>query len=190
MDDNMKAKFILGMFSLVSSFTVMADQSFFCPAHSRYINLGMTPDEVIAACGQPLSQQDSKDPVFQKVPVQQLFFNNQGTGSSFYGVWNVSTGNTGAQLQVDVLDNKVKAIKINGSSSNAFSICRGANIQIGDPVGKVYSSCGNPSITNNTFTNIPIQSAQKPVIWVYQIGQYQAPMTLTFVNGKLQSINN
>lgn len=185
----MKLKLAVGLFSLTASFSLMADQSFYCPQNHGYINLGMTPDQVIAACGQPASQQDSQDPVYQKVPVQQLFYNNQGTGSAFYGTWNLSTGNDGAQLQVDVLNNKVKAIKVNGSESNAFSICKGANIQVGDPVGKVYGACGSPSITNSTYTNVPIQSAQKPVIWVYQPGQYQPSVTLTFVNGKLQSIN-
>ena len=63
------------------------------------------------------------------------------------------TGNGGARLQVDIVDHKVKAIKINGSDSNAFSICRGANIQVGDPVGKVYGACGSPSIVNNTYIN-------------------------------------
>jgi len=186
----MNAKFIFGILSLTASFAVIADQSYYCPQNHGYINLGMTPDQVMAACGQPISQQDSKDPVYQKIPVQQLFFNNQGTSSAFYGVWNVSTGNNGAQLQVDVVDNKVKAIKVNGSDSNAFSICRGANIQVGDPVGKVYGACGNPSIANTTFANVPVQTVQKPVIWIYKPGQYQAPVTLTFVNGKLQSINN
>ncbi|RUR09165.1 DUF2845 domain-containing protein [Legionella sp. km772] len=186
----MNTKFILGLFTLTAPFTVIADQSYYCPENHGYINLGMTPAQVMAACGQPLSQQESKEPIYQKIPVQQLFYNNQGTSSAFYGVWNVSTGNNGAQLQVDVLNNKVQAIKVNGSDSNAFSICRGANIQVGDPVGKVYSACGNPSITNSTYTNVPIQSAQKPVIWTYKPSQYQPSITLTFVDGKLQSINN
>lgn len=186
----MNTKLIVGLFSLSASFTAAAVQSYYCPEKHGYINLGMTQDQVIASCGMPMSQQDSKEPFFQKVPVQQLFYNNQGTNSSFYGVWNISTGQRGAQVQVDVLDNKVQAIKINGSDSNAFSICRGASIQVGDPVGKVYSACGNPTIVNTTFTKIPVQSDKKPVIWTYRANQYQAPVSLTFVNGQLQSINN
>ena len=70
----MNAKFIFGILSLTASFAVIADQSYYCPQNHGYINLGMTPDQVMAACGQPISQQDSKDPVYQKIPVhlQQL----------------------------------------------------------------------------------------------------------------------
>ena len=166
-----------------------AGQALYCPQNQGYINIGMTPDQVIAACGNPLSQQDSNNPVIQQVPVQQLMFNNKGGNSAFYGVWNMPTGTSGAQLEVDVIDNKVNSIKLNGSDSNAFSICNGANIQVGDPVGKVYGACGSPSVVNNTYINQVVPTAQKPVIWIYQLGQYQPPVTLTFVNGKLQSIN-
>ncbi len=185
----MNSKLTLSIFSLAASFTVIADQAYYCPQNHQYINIGMTPNQVIAACGQPISQQNSQQPVFQKVPVQQLFYNNVGTSSGFYGVWNLKTGNSGAQLQIDILNNKVQAIKLNGSSSNAASICKGANIQVGDPAGKVFSACGSPSITNSTYTNVPILSAQKPVIWIYQPGQYQPSISLTFIDGKLQSIN-
>lgn len=173
------------------SINVMAaTQSYYCPENHGYINLGMTPDQVIAACGQPLSQQDSNQPIMQQVPVQQLMYNNMGSPKVFYGVWAIPTGtNSGAQLQVNIVDKKVKSVNINGSSSNAFSVCGGVSIQIGDPVSKVYGACGNPSVVNNTFINQPLQSNTKPQIWIYQPGQYQSPITLTFVNGKLQSID-
>jgi hypothetical protein len=186
----MKLQCTISLLSLAASFTVMASQSVYCPQNHGYIRLGMTPDQVIAACGQPSSQQDSNQPVYQQIPVQQLVYNNQGTSSAFYGVWNLPTGTGGAQLQVDVMNNKVQAIKLNGSDNNAFSICGGASIQVGDPVSKVYGACGSPSITNNTFTKIAVPTQQKPVIWIYQPGQYQPSISLTFVNGKLQSINN
>lgn len=190
MDEIMKRQLTLGMVSLVASWSLFADQSYYCPQNHAYINVGMTADQVVAACGEPTSQQQSNKPFEQKVPVQQLFFNNVGTSTAFYGVWNIQTGNGGAQLQVDVVDNKVKAIKLNGSDSNAMSICGGRPIQVGDPVGRVYGACGTPSASNNTYTMVPIQSGAKPIIWTYQPGQYQPSVSLTFVNGKLQSINN
>lgn len=186
----MNLQLTLGVVSLVVSSATYAEQSIYCPQNHAYINVGMTADQVIAACGQPLSQQKSNQPIEQKIPVQQLFYNNKGTSTAFYGVWNLPTGNGGAQLQVDVIDNKVKAIKINGSDNNAMSICGGPPIQEGDPVAKVYSSCGNPSATNNTFTKVPVQTDEKPMIWIYQTSPYEPSMSLTFVNGKLQSINN
>lgn len=185
-----KCGYISAIASLVFSFNTFAAQSFYCPQNHGYINIGMTPDQVIAACGQPLSKQQANSPVMQKVPVQQLVFNDAGAPKAFYGVWALPKGiNSGAQLEVDIVDNKVKTIRINGSTSNAFSVCGGVSIQIGDPAGKVYGACGTPSVTNNTFINQPVLSNQRPEIWIYQPGQYQAPINLTFVNGKLQSID-
>lgn len=179
---------IIGLMALsCNGFTA---QSLYCPQKAGYINVGMTPEQVTAACGEPLSKQESNNPVMQKVPVQQLFFNNQGSSTAFYGVWSLPVGtNSGTQLQVDVIDNKVYGVKLNGSDTNAFSICGGTSIQVGDPVGKVFGSCGNPSLVNNTYINQPVATAQKPQIWIYQPGQYQPPVTLTFVDGKLQSID-
>lgn len=177
----------LGFF--IIPFCLFADtQSYYCPQNHAYINLGMTPDEVIAACGQPISQQDSNQPLLQKVPVQQLIYNNMGTSTAFYGVWNLPTGNGGVSLEVDIVNQKVRSIKLNGSDSNAVSVCQGANIQMGDPVQKVYYSCGNPSIVNNSFINEVVPTAEKPKIWVYQPGEYQPSVSMIFVNGRLQSI--
>ncbi len=177
----------------IASFSLSAlagVQAYYCPQNHRYINLGMTPDEVTAACGQPLSQQDSTHPIVQRVPVQQLIYNNAGSPTAFYGAWELPTGvTTGAALQVNIVDNKVKSININGSGTNAFSICGGRSIEVGDPASKVYSSCGSPTVVNNSFINQPIQSNKKPQIWIYQPGEFQSPVTLTFVNGKLQSID-
>lgn len=185
----MKLKLMTSSILFILPLSLFGDQSLYCPQNHAYINIGMTPDQVIAACGQPLSQQDSNQPVLQKIPVQQLIYNNKGTDTAFYGVWNIPTGSGGAQLEVDVVDKQVRGVKINGSDNNAFSICGGLSIQIGDPVGKVYGSCGSPSIVNNTYVNQIVPSTEKPKIWIYQPGQYQPPVTLTFINGKLQSIN-
>lgn len=175
---------------VILPFSLFADtQSLYCPQNHGYINIGMTPDQVISACGQPLSQQDSNEPITQKIPVQQLIYNNKGTSTAFYGVWNMPTGNGGVQLQIDIMNKKVRGIKINSSDSNAASVCNGNSIQVGDPIEKVYYSCGSPSLTNNTYINEVVPTADKPKVWIYQPGEYQPQVTLTFVNGKLQSIN-
>lgn len=179
----------IGSGLLLLPFSLFADtQSYYCPQNHAYINLGMTPDEVIAACGQPISQQESNQPLQQKIPMQQLIYNNLGTSTAFYGVWNIPTGSGGVSLEINVVNQKVHSIKLNGSGSNAVSVCQGSNIQPGDSVQKVYSSCGSPSTVNNTFINEIVPTAEKPVIWIYQPGQYQPSVSMTFVNGKLQSI--
>lgn len=191
--DNLMTKRLVAALSIASlgiSLSAFATDSMYCPQNHAFINLGMTADQVLAACGQPLARVQSNTPFMQKVPVLQLMYNNQGSQSAFYGVWSLPVGvNSGAQLQVDIIDNKVSSVSINGNGTNAFSICNGAMIQVGDSVNKVYSNCGNPSLVNNTFINQPIQSNQKPEIWTFQTDQFQTPFRLTFVNGKLQSID-
>lgn len=186
----MKVQLIAGSLFLMLPLSLFATDSYYCPQNSQYIHVGMTQDQVIAACGQPLGRQESNQPATQKVAVEQLIYNNMGTSTGFYGVWNIPTGTGGAQLQIDIIHGKVSSVKINGSSNNASSICRRGSIEIGDPSGKVYSACGNPSAVNNTYIRQPIPHATKPVVWIYQPGEYQSPISLTFVNGKLQSIND
>lgn len=190
MDEAMKFKLMTSLIFSILPFNLMAADSYYCPQNHAYINIGMTTDQVISACGEPVSKQNSNQPLLQKIPVQQLMYNNMGTSSAFYGVWNVPTGSGGVQLQVDVVNNLVKGVRINGGDSNAFSVCSGANIQVGDPVSKVYNSCGSPDVVNNTFINQVVPTETKPQVWVYQPGQFQPSISLTFVDGKLQSIGN
>ena len=178
-------------------------ESVYCPQKAGYINVGMTQDQVIAACGTPISRQDSDKPAMQKVPVQQIYYNTEGQATAFYGVWAIpggygnygsfqpfqaNNGGGGVQLEVDISNGVVKAAKLNGADTNAFSVCNNTSITVGDPVGKVYNACGNPSLMNNTFINVQIKTNHKPQVWIYQMGQYQSPMTLTFVDGILFSI--
>lgn len=190
---------------LISGFSCAAfatPQSVYCPQKSGYINIGMTPDQVIAACGQPISQQQSTEPAMEQVPIKQVFFNNQGQSTAFYGVWAIpggsgnygeylpfgtKNGGTGSQLEIDIANNQVHSVKLNGSDTNAVSVCGGVNINVGDPANKI-SACGTPNLVNTTYINVPIPGGQKPIIWIYQMGQSEKPLTLTFVNGQLQSI--
>lgn len=194
----MDCRLLLLSFFVTSA--VYAADAVYCPQNHGYIHIGMTQDQVIAACGQPLSQQTSNKPVMQKIPVQQLFYSNAGGPTAFYGVWKLPIGNSnyddapfrgtaaGIQLQIDIVNNAVRSIIVNGSSSNALSAC-GSNLQIGDPVGKVYGACGSPATTNSTFIEQPVPGQSKPQVWTYQADQYSRPFTLTFVDGQLQSID-
>ena len=77
---------------------------------------------------------------------------------------------------------------MNGSSTNAMSVCNGVGIQAGDTINKVYSACGTPGMISDSFVNQIVPSNARPEIWIYQLDRYHQPMSLTFVNGKLQSI--
>ncbi|KTC65421.1 Protein of uncharacterised function (DUF2845) (plasmid) [Legionella adelaidensis] len=169
--------------------------SFYCPQHSAFINIGMTQDQVVAACGVPLSKQASNAPVTQRVPVKQLIYTTLNQGAVYpgldniYNMWSIPSGQTGVNVEVDIIDNKVANVRINGSSSNAVSLCGGTNIEIGSAENLVYQACGNPTMVNNTYINQPVPSNSKPEVWVYQVDQFHSPYSLTFVNGKLESID-
>lgn len=185
----MKVRLISCLALVAISPFLQADDSLYCPQNHAYISVGMSTDQVISACGEPVSKKESDLPLIQKVPVQQLIYNHKGTSTGFYGVWNIPTGNGGTSLKIDIVNNKVKSIQLDGSDSNAVSICGSTSIQEGDAVGKVYGACGNPSLVNSSFLKEAVPTASKPQIWIYQPGQYQQPVNLTFVDGKLQSIN-
>lgn len=185
----MKLKIIPSLLLAALPLTLYSAESLYCPQNGGTVMLGMNMDQVLAACGKPASMQDSQEPIYRKVPVRQLVYNNQGTDTAFYGPWTIPTRETGSQLEVDVIDNKVKAVRVNGGDLNAFTLCDEVPIQIDDPVGKVYSACGSPSLVNDTFINMPIPSESKPQIWIYQVTPYQPAIVLTFIDGKLQSIN-
>lgn len=184
----------LGM-TLVPFAAAIADP-IYCPQHSSYINIGMTQAEVLSACGDPISKEQPNTPIMKKVPAQQLIYSQLNPGayyigetSAFYTQWSIPSGTSGINLTIQVVNNKVSSVNINGTNTNAASLCDGYTIQIGDDVSKVYTACGSPQVVNNSYVNQAIPTNTKPEIWIYQFNQYQPPINLTFVNGKLQSID-
>lgn len=185
--------------ALLFPLTAFSADSLFCPQHYGTITLGMSAEQVIAACGQPASKQASSQPVFRQIPMTEYFFNNEGTpvasvapgtsSGTYYGLWSNPTALSGATLQINAIDNKIHSIQINGDEENAASICGGISLNIGDPVSKAVNACGTPLLTNKTFLKQEVDTEQPPEIWIYQMGQYQPTARLTFIAGKLQSIN-
>jgi len=172
-----------------------AADSIYCPQNSGYINTGMTIDQVISACGQPTSVTQSKQAAVQRFAVTQLIYTNLDKGAMYsgynstYQIWSLPSGSTQMQMQVNVMNNKVSSISINGNNSNASTLCKGQSIQIGSDPNEVYSACGSPTQVNQTYIEQPVPGNPKPQTWVYNGGPYQPSITLTFINGILQSIN-
>ncbi len=196
LDILMKSKILITFgFSLFASASALAG-SLYCPQNAGYITTGMTQDQVLAACGPPLAKQQSNAAVTEKIPVKQLLYTSINTGSfypglnsAYYNQWSLPSGSTGLGIEVDVVNDKVSAVNINGTATNAMSVCGGSSIQIGSSVNQVYAACGTPTMINNSFINQAIPNNSKPEVWIYQVNQYQSPISLTFINGKLQSIN-
>ena len=192
----MKSRYFLLWVGLLLLCTECMAQGVYCPQNARFISVGMTQEEVIAACGQPLSKIESNMPATQKIPVQELIYTALNTGSvypglnaAYYTQWSLPSGSSGINLKIDIINDKVTGVTVNGTSTNSMSMCGGSGIQSGDSVTKVYNACGTPTIINQSYINQVIPSKGKPVLWVYQLNQYQSPISLTFIDGKLQSIN-
>lgn len=191
----MMLKYFLALTTVVFS-TALFASSFYCPQRTGYINTGMTQDQVLAACGEPSSRQTGGNVVAKQVPVKVLIYSNinqqpvsyEPALGTVYQMWNLPSGSPAVDLQVYIIDNRVSSITLNGSNTNAMSACPGAVFQVGDDMNKVFAACGAPSLINNTYINQAIPKDQNPEIWVYTL-PYQPPVTLTFVNGQLQSIN-
>lgn len=177
------------------SMTATAADSMYCPQKQGYITVGMTQNQVINACGQPAMKRTSNNPVMKNTPVTQLIYSTLNRGAVYpgwtnvYNMWSLPSGSNGVTLQINIIDQKVADINLNGNTTNAISICRGTSIQKGDNVNKVYSLCGSPSLSNNTYISTPVPESEAPEVWMYQVNEYEAPFSLTFINGTLQSIN-
>ncbi len=190
----MKSHIVVALTMSLSPLLANAAQSMYCPGNHTYINTGMTAAEVLSACGEPISKNQSNHPVVERIPVTQLIYTTLNQGAIYQGLtpvytmFSIGSGSQGISLSIDIINNKVQGMSINGSSSNASTLCQGVTLQKGDDISQVYSACGSPSMVNNTYINKAVPSTAKPEVWIYQIDQYQPLFSLTFVNGQLQSI--
>ena len=171
--------------------------SVYCPSGHDFIHVGMPESEVIGACGQPNSKEQSNQQATRKVPVKQLIYTSlaslnpyPGLQNAVFNQWSIPSGiDSFFTLHVSIINHKVSSISLNGTQNNAMSICGGNSIQVGDDESQVYAQCGSPNATNNTYINQQIPGNTKPETWIYQVDPYQPSITLTFVNGSLESIN-
>lgn len=175
--------------------TSWAKDTIYCPQRHGYIKLGMTKQEVVSACGEPLSKQESDQPATTRVPVKQLIFTRLNQGSVYptlnpiFEAWSLPSGTGDVRLEVDIVNNKVSAIRLNGSDTNAISICQNGTFNVGDDESKVYNACGSAEFINETYTDQMLPGDDRSTVWIYEINAYEPPVSLTFVDGKLQSIN-
>ncbi len=172
----------------------------FCPQKSGYIDVGMTEEQVINACGEPLAKERPNKPITQKVPALQLIYTALNSGAyytgqtaAYYTQWSLPSGTSGVNVVIEVINNKVSSVTMNGSGIKSLSICNGngsgRGVNVGDDVSVVYMDCGSPQLSNTTYVEQTIKTDKKPVVWIYQIDEFHDPMSLTFVNDKLQSID-
>ena len=189
-------KYWFALTSIVLSTVVDAADSFYCPQNHGYINLEMSQAEVIAACGEPTSRKAGANAVTQQVPVVQLIYSTINYGpvdfypciDPIYKQWSLPSGSQGINVQVNIINNKVASISINQQPANGLSACSGGSFQVGDDISAVTNACGSPNIINDSYIDQPVAKELQPENWTYNNLDYQPPVTLTFINGRLKSI--
>lgn len=171
----------------------------YCPQTHGFVQIGMSENDALSACGIPMKREKSNRAVMKKLPVQQLIYSSTtpanpypGLNSAYYVQWSIPRGaDVMYNLQIDIANDKVVDIKNNGSDGeNAMTLCQGNSVQKGNSKSQVIAACGDPDTTNYTCKDVPIPSNSSPEIWTYQVDQYQPPFTLTFIDGVLRCINN
>ena len=186
------ALYITGFITTAACFA--EQQPFYCPKNHGYVHIGMTEEQVLQSCGEPTSKEKSKHAAVEQVPVTQLVYSTLNPDPVYrgyeliYNTWSLPIGSTGNTLEVDIIDNKISAIRFNGESTNASSVCSNRSFAVGDVADKVFSACGSPSMTNKTFVNRSVPSKTKPVTWTYYTDRYQPTFKLIFMDGKLRAI--
>jgi hypothetical protein len=187
------------LFALTTVFSAAVfaeDTAFYCPQNHGYIRVGMTEAEVLKLCGTPTVKEKSKSAAVEQVPVTQLIYSTLNPEPVFrgykliYNTWSLPVGSGDNNLEVDVIDGKINAIRFNGADTNASNVCNNQSFAVGDLPNKVFSACGSPSITNHTYINRAVKSKSKPITWTYSSDPYQPTFQLIFMDGELKSISH
>ena len=155
----------------------------------------MTKDDVLRLCGTPTTTEQSKNAAVEQIPVTQLIYSTLTPEPVFrgykliYNTWSLPIGSGNSNLEVDIIDGKISAIRFNGTQTNASNICNNQSFAVGDLPDKVFDACGSPSITNHTYVNRAVTSQSKPETWTYATSPYQPTFQLIFMDNELKSIN-
>ena len=78
--------------------TPQTDSTTYCPQTHAYIQMGMTQDEVISACGQPTQKTQLNTPLMKKIPITQLVYTTVAPSNPYPSMTN--TFNTQWSLPV------------------------------------------------------------------------------------------
>ena len=181
----------------------------YCPHGSGMIRVGMNIAQVSQLCGTP-TEAVSNSKVVQNIPVTRLSYNNFYKGPVYYWnlkkvyqIFSVPSSANNTTLTVDIYQGKVKSIALNGAGAQSTTACNyqgstlfagnespsnNSVIAVGDTQDAIFSACGNPDTTDDTFIQMPVSKNDKPEVWTYQFDAYNPKYKLIFIQGVLQSI--
>ena len=174
----------------ITSVSFANTNSMYCATKGGFIQLGMSMEQVIQACGEPINKSKILVPNMRKIKVIQLIYRiSSMAGRDSYKYEFNPGGSTTFNLMITIVADKVSNISYNNANTNGASVCQNGPIAIGYTLAQVRQSCGDPDGINHSFQNIPQGNAPvKQETWSFKDGQYGKSFTLTFKNGILESI--
>jgi hypothetical protein len=174
----------LALICLALSPAAHAATQYFCPSSNQYINLGASIAEARAKCGPPHTATTSPYTLKKTRLVDQWVYNYQPNTILRFGTIHTRKG----ALVVNFINNKVIEILVNGHSVASTNFCsNNLPVKVGDNNLTIRQLCDQPTIIQKTKQTISQQKTQK-VVWTYQANDYIPANTLTFISGKLVSI--
>ncbi len=195
--------------SLGLSLPGFSADGFYCAQKHAFIRVGMTTEEVLNNCGDPQLKQEGGN-IVRNQPVTRLSYNNMYKGPVYYWdlnkvyhIFSIPSSSNNSTVTVDIVDNKVKTISLNGNGVQGTTACQypgatqfagnpsysnGSPINVGDSYEDVIHACGNPDYTDQTYTQVPVAKSDRPELWIYKLDQYNPSYHLTFIQGVLKDV--
>jgi hypothetical protein len=175
-------------------------ESFYCPK-GQYVNKGMSEEQVVAACGEPVTKELLDEPAMKQEQVEELIYT---LPADFLQEFNriLEPPRAGGHVTVvfTIMDGKVSSIEVDDKEFSSTGICGKrkvtdvrtvgvATISIGDSRRKVFTRCDRPSFVNKATRPVPLGDGNVPVsIWTYDFGPYQPKVYMRFIDEKLDSV--
>jgi hypothetical protein len=159
-----------------------------------WIEQGMSQQQVIAACGQPDSTAEI-DKTNNRLDATQ-YWNYQGQSVQLVpqSSWPAPTpygaakaNNTANALVVEINNNVVSSLAVNGKLVSSGSCPNGGSVRVGDSANRVMSSCG--TATQVSYQYQKNNSASPPITqWTYQLHGGRS-LTIQFQQGVVSELN-
>ncbi len=188
----MKYKWMWGWVLCLISSSVWAA---FCSSSqgNNWIDLGMSEQEVQAACGQPTAIQVSDDRSKQLKSTQYWTYQTQ-KASPLYppkaplsnGVDQLTVGSDSLTVQIN--QNQVSQLAMNGHLLKEASCPQGGALSLGDSADRVLALCGRPNVVSTQHEEVDVAGPQTKN-WVYSSGQGQSSLQIEFSDGVVSKID-
>lgn len=143
----------------------------FCPNSFNQIELGNNLDTIKQQCGAPDSEKKSTEE--PSVPQEWDYF------------LQVSPPQTGTlKMSISFVEDKVVNMSVNGIGVSSTAICKGNAIGLKSTMEEITKRCGKPAFVQKADATSDIPPTLVNV-WTYNS---VPPVTMTFKNGKLTSV--